>query len=387
MRVLVFESKRLGYASSWCFAEMICRGLELCGVSVKRFSLEEDIAGQEQELKKLTGEQFDGIIDINSLLPHVVLDDKYFLDYFDAPFFHFIVDHPMHLHSSLVIPLKHYRVICLDYYHKEYLEHHYPHIEKVYVFPFGGISASEFTEEAPEFVAMQDRKYDVLFPGTYTPSGYYRTQMEHASDFQYEIAQDILCQYRQGSRRPMEELFAEQTKDQDFFALQMYNARMIDRYIREWYREFVLNELLCAGIHVDVVGSRWELFRSGAPQNLHIHPPCSYPEQLMLLGQSRMVLNVQPLFWDGVHDRVVNAMANYSIALTDSCGFIEREFEEGKELLVYDKNNPGKVAHMVCELLQSPDKLEKMAVHAKNAVSRHSWTAHIENFLESLLFH
>ena len=91
MRVLVFESKRLGYDSSWCFAEMICRGLEQCGVSVKRFILEEDIAGQERELRKLTEEHFDGMIDINSLLPHVLLDDRYFPDYFDAPFFQFIV--------------------------------------------------------------------------------------------------------------------------------------------------------------------------------------------------------------------------------------------------------------------------------------------------------
>lgn len=387
MRVLVFESKRLGYDSSWCFAEMICRGLEQCGVSVKRFTLEEDIAGQERELRKLTEGHFDGMIDINSLLPHVLLDDRYFLDYFDAPFFQFIVDHPMHLHNSLAVPLKHYRVICLDCHHKEYLERHYPHIEKVYVFPFGGIPASEFTEETPEAVPMKDRKYDVLFPGTYTPSDYYRSQMDCVSDFQYGIAQEILHQYRQGSTRPLEELFAEQVEDREFFALQMYHARMIDRYIREWYREFILNELLRAGIHVDVVGSRWELFCPSVPQNLHIHPPCPYPEQLMLLGQSRMVLNVQPLFWDGVHDRVVNAMANGSIALTDSCGFIRRDFVDGKEILIYDKNNPIQAAHTVLELLQAPDKLGQMAADAENAVSHHSWTAHIENFLESLLFH
>ena len=88
------------------------------GISVRPFLLSEDIAGQEEELRALTREHFDGIFDINSRLPKVMLDDRYYLDYFDAPFFHMIIDHPMHLHYSLQIPLRNYYVLCLDRYHQ-----------------------------------------------------------------------------------------------------------------------------------------------------------------------------------------------------------------------------------------------------------------------------
>ena len=114
MKVLIFQSKRLSYDSSWCFAEMLCRSMKRQGISVRPFLLSEDIAGQEEELRALTREHFDGIFDINSRLPNVMLDDRYYLDYFDAPFFHMIIDHPMHLHYSLQIPLRNYYVLCLD---------------------------------------------------------------------------------------------------------------------------------------------------------------------------------------------------------------------------------------------------------------------------------
>ena len=61
MKVLIFQSKRLSYDSSWCFAEMLCRSMKRQGISVRPFLLSEDIAGQEEELRALTREHFDFI--------------------------------------------------------------------------------------------------------------------------------------------------------------------------------------------------------------------------------------------------------------------------------------------------------------------------------------
>ncbi len=386
MRILVFQSRRLSYGSSWCFMEMFGRGMRQCGVSVKFFALGEDITGQERELRALTREHFDGIFDMNSRLVHVMLDERYYLDYFDAPFFHWIVDHPMHVHASLRIPLRQYRVICLDRYHKEYIERYYPHIEKVYVLAFAGIPASEFTGECTGAVPMRRREYDVLFPGTYMSSAYYKKQMIDISDFQCEAAERILSEYRLGSRKPIDELFAGEVSGRELFAIQMHHARLIDRYIRAWYRESVLNALLGAGIRVDVAGAHWEAFRPEAGGDLHIHPPCSYPDQLMMLEQSRMVLNVQPLFMDGVHDRVVNAMANRSVALTDHCEFIERNFVDGRDLVLFDRNDPQEAASQILELLHAEDRLEEIAASAHGQVdARHSWYACAEGFCSYLV--
>lgn len=391
MKVLIFQSKRLSYDSSWCFAKMLCRSLKRQGISVRLFLLSEDIAGQEEELRALTLDHFDGIFDINSRLPNVMLDDRYYLDYFDAPFFHMIVDHPMHLHYSLQIPLQNYYVLCLDRYHQNYIKTYYPHIKEVIFFPFAGILAGDFTPDIPLNIPVKDRPVDLLFPGTYTPLGYYREQMENISNDQWEMTEHILSKMKQGSTGTIDELYRQEIlPDTDFFPLKLHKSRLIDRYIREWYREEILQALLEAGIHVHVMGFRWEMYDTKHSSRLVLHPPCSYVEQLCALTESKMILNVQPLFQDGPHDRVMNAMMNRSVAITDSCDYLAEHFKAGEDLILYDKNNPQEAAQQISGLLKDADRLEMIAANGyQKTVQMHTWDQRIHNFVRknSHLFH
>lgn len=374
-KVLLFESKRLSYDSSWCFSRMLQKGLERLGIHVTVCRLE-DVAKQEKELEGFCGQGFDAVFDINSAIVSARMDDKYYLDCFHAPFYHMIVDHPMHVHKSLQVPLQDYSVICLDQYHKQYIEQYYPHIRRVFVMPFGGIPAEELVENGvPERLPMEKRPFGLLFPATYTPLEYYRGQMETQDGCLTEIAEEILQEYRNGSTKTIDMIYREKTGcDNDFFTMKMYKARYMDRYIREWYREQILEALLQQDIVVDVVGFRWELYKKEGYQNLRMHEPCSYTQQLQMLGQSKMVLNVQPLFLDGVHDRVVNAMMNHSVAVTDSCQWIIEQGLLPEQLVVYDKNRPRKAACQIKELLSDPSKLESIEQNGYSAViQEHSW--------------
>ena len=391
MKVLIFQSKRLSYDSSWCFAEMLCRSLKRQGISVRPFLLSEDIAGQEEELRALTKEHFDGIFDINSRLPNVMLDDRYYPDYFDAPFFHMIVDHPMHLHYSLQIPLQNYYVLCLDRYHQNYIKKYYPHIKEAIFFPFAGISARDFMPDIPRNIPMKDRPMDLLFPGTYTPLDYYREQMQDVSSDQWEMTEHILSKMKRGSTDTIDELYRQEIlPDTDFFALKLHKSRLIDRYIREWYREEILQTLLEAGIHVHVMGFRWEMYDTKYSSRLVIHPPCSYVEQLRALTESKMILNVQPLFQDGPHDRVMNAMMNRSVAVTDGCRYLSEYFHNGEDLVLYDRNRREDAALQISGLLKDADYLEMIAAKGyQKTFQMHTWDQRIQNFVRknSHLFH
>lgn len=383
MKVLIFRSRRLSYDSSWYFMEMFARGMRSLGVEVTVFELGQDLEKQEQELKTLTRQQFDGIFDVNSVLPSVLLDEKYYPDYFDAPFYELIVDHPLHVHPSLNKPLKNHRVICLDRYHKEYIETYYPHIQKVYVMPFGGIPAEEFGEVSP---TTGQEKIQLLFPGTYTPLSYYEQQLDSMGDSCLELAKEVLMEYRGGCKLPIDQLFRQMgNTDDTLFTMQMYKERHVDRYVREWYRENLIQMLLKRGIVLDVSGFRWEMYEGEGKEYLRVHPPCSYPQQLALLRSSKVVLNCQPFFWDGPHDRILNAMCNQSVALTDSCEFLEREFVPDKELLVYDRNQPEEFADMVEEWLQKPQVLEEIAWNGyKSASKNHTWYRRVEVLLREI---
>lgn len=397
MNFLVFQSKRLSYDSSWCFMEMLRRALEHLGAQVVVFPLEEEIESREKELLSLCSMDFDGIFDVNSILPSLKYGEEYYLNCFDAPFYQLIVDHPMHVHPSLMVPLKNHVVLCLDRQHKEYLQKQYPHLKKVYYMPFAGIPAEEFLTgelDSPDKEAdrllqvnkgkscvlpMEARPYNILFPGTYTPLDYFWQQMDAHGDYYSEIAEEILREYRQGGTEAIDVLYREKAgSDGDFFAMKMYKARFVDRYIRQWYREQVLRALLRQKITVDVVGMRWEMYQGEGREYLRIHEPCTYAGQLSMLAQSKLVLNVQPLFQDGPHDRVMNAMMNRSVPVTDSCCFLEEQFICGRELYIYDRNQPDIMAEWVRSALKDVPALEDMAENAFKKVSEgHTWYSRV----------
>lgn len=364
--------------------EMVRRALVRLGHEVAVFSLAEDIESQQEELEELSAHSFQAIFDVNSLLPFLCSDEgALYLNRFDAPFFHLIVDHPMHVHLSLQAPVKRHCVICLDRFHRDYLKRYYPHLEAVLYLPFGGIAADDFTglsawpdeEGADLFASAPERIYDILFPATYTPLSYYRERMEIEEPEYPDIADSILEEYRRGSLRPLDELFLERFgSDGEFCAMKMHRARHIDRYIRQWYRDFILGTFLEAGFTVDVTGFRWELYDGVGKENLRIHPPSRYPDQLQMLSKSKITLNVQPLFLDGMHDRIPNAMMNRSVILSDTCEYQREHFLSGRDGLFFDKNHPEEIIPTVRELLKSPEQMREMAEHgAKKIRESHTW--------------
>ena len=103
-----------------------------------------------------------------------------------------------------------------------------------------------------------------------------------------------------------------------------------------------------------------------------------------------MILNVQPLFQDGPHDRVMNAIMNRSVSITDSCDYLAEHFREGEDLILYDKNNPQEAAQQISGLLKDVDRLEMIAANGyQKTVQMHTWDQRIHNFVRknSHLFH
>ncbi len=385
MKILVFESKRLSYESSRTFMEVIVAALRQLSVEVTVFELT-DIQAQEEELEQLCGQHYDMIWDMNSVLPVARFDEQYYLDCFDAPFYNFIVDHPMHVHRSLAIPLADYHVVCLDQYHKEYIEKYYTHIKSVHCMPFAGMPAVIGDDTALEY---GQRPFDICFPGTYTPLAYYEQQMDSVNEHYIGYAKEMLHIYRHGNKLPIDQLYMQVTGcDEEMYSMQMYKARYIDRYIREWYREHVIETILQSGLTIDVVGFRWQMYDTKYPKLVRIHPPCDYRKQLEYLSESKVVLNVQPLFLDAAHDRVCNALCNGAVSLTDDCTFTETQLQAGIEYLRYDPNNPEDAISDLKQYLQdNMDGLSSIARAGYQKVrNRHRVLDRVEALLEEIAF-
>lgn len=133
-RILFVHTRELCYYSGSYFLQQMQKEVAKLGIESQYFSLGQD----PSSLEGILGRHYDGVVDINSKLPYFVLeDDRRFLDVLDAPFYNYIVDHPLYHHPGLIFPLKDYHAIAIDHCHKSYMEKYYPHLQQVAFLPIG----------------------------------------------------------------------------------------------------------------------------------------------------------------------------------------------------------------------------------------------------------
>ena len=100
-KILVFSSREICYLSSNFFANQIGAAFEELGyeVTVCELSKEDDL---DAKLARYIGQPYRLILDFNSLLPRMVLDDGTpYVDRLAGPFFDYILDHPLFHYQGL----------------------------------------------------------------------------------------------------------------------------------------------------------------------------------------------------------------------------------------------------------------------------------------------
>lgn len=70
-------------------------------------------------------------------------DGTPFLNHIQAPFYNYILDHPVYPHANLSVLLENYHVICIDDDHNKYISKWYPHIKSVHTLSVGAAKAEK----------------------------------------------------------------------------------------------------------------------------------------------------------------------------------------------------------------------------------------------------
>ena len=377
-KVLFVESRRLCYGSSYYLIDRLSRFFKQKKIEVEFFDYDA-LCNDPQKLETFSKKSFDAIFDINSQLPGIYQDDTLFLEQLDIPFFHRILDHPLHLHPSLQGPYQKECVICLDEHHKRYLQKKYPHIHHVIALPF--------LAKVPEKqIPFSKRKYAFLFPATYIPLSYLEDQIKERNASDLLIAKEILSLCIQGSREDFENLYKSLAKEdeKEMDAERMYRVRFVDRYVRAGLREFVLEQFASHDIVMDIVGDNWEYSQLYKNKAFHFHPSCSYQESLSYIANAKTVLNVEPLFREAMHDRITNAFCCGAVVVSDPCEALETNFTDRKEYLGYHFAQL-KTQDSFWKLLQAEEKLEEIAIAGqKKYRSLYAYENRMEMLLKEL---
>ena len=292
------------------------------------------------------------------------------------PVINIVVDHPFYYHKFLPFLPKDYCQISIDREHEAYLQYYFPEIKRGPFLPLAGTSLWE-EDTLPKW---EERPYDVVFTGNYTPLSKFEPTIERHgkeyADFYYGIIEDFKKHPHLGMDIGIREHLLSEVEDitEDGVKEMMPNMIMIDLYVRNYFRGKVVQTLVDAGVSVHCFGTGWEFLPCEHPENLIKEGGVDSLACLQALSKAKVSLNVMPWFKDGAHDRVFNSMLNGAVCFTDWSRYLAENLRDGEDIFFYELDALECLPDMVQGILENPKKWEHMQKAAyETAEKSHTW--------------
>lgn len=379
-RVLIFSSREICYCSGNFFAHQLAAAFEELGFAadICELSPDDDL---DAALMPFLGESYRIAVDFNSMLPRMELEEGgRYLEQLQAPFFDYILDHPLFHYTGLTSGVKNLHAVVLDEAQESYVRTYYPKVATVHTLPLGATEALYQGEKEPDC--------RILFTGTYEdPDRVYalvkeagpalRERMERL--IERRVSEPIIPM-----ERALEDLLDEEGTElqTEQFALCMNEMYAVDAYIRNYFRKIVLDELLDCGVPVTVMGEGWEKYRHRNTHSLRRERGVPFGLSFERIAKAHILLNAAPIFNHGMHDRIAAGMANHAIVLTDSNPYLERNFKNGRKLCFYSLTKTGDAAEQAKHLLENQELRHAIAAEAyEEFLAHHTWRRRAEQLL------
>ena len=356
-KILICALKSVCYHSYLYFEDRLGSELKKHGWQVTYFRASEESL---THLERYVGASFDAVLEFNSDLPKVRMDDgSYFLDHIHAPFYDVLLDHPLYHHDMLKQELSDFHVICLDINHRDYILKNYPHIKSVDVVSMTGDAVSPCPP-------MQKRPIDVLFLGTYTSPAEVLNAIENCPPFLAADIKKLIGRMLEDPSLTLEAAVTQLIPETDSlisenFPLHMQAYFLADTYLRAFLREKLISTLANAGVPLSVYGGDWEKMPHPSKSSVTFHGSVPYTDTFRLMANAKLTLNIMPLFKNGSHDRIPAAMLNKSAVLTDKSKMLTSLYTDGCDIIFYDTGKMELLPERIFSLLSDEKKLASIA--------------------------
>lgn len=371
-KVLIFSSREICYSSSNFFAYQLGAAFEELGFTadICELSPEEDL---DAKLEPLLGETYRVVVDFNSMLPRMELEDGTpYLDKLNGPFFDYILDHPLFHYTGLTSGVKNLHALVLDEAQAAYVKKYYSKVGSVHMLPLGATKAL--------YEGEKERECRILFPGTYdSPEAVY----EIVTSSPEPICSMMKCLIERRIEEPlvpMEEAFREELVAEEVeltpeqFAVFMNSMYAVDAYVRDYFRKEALDRLLAGGIPVTVMGEGWSKYSYKDDHSLRRERSVPFGLSFERIAKAHILLNVSPIFNRGMHDRIPAGMANRTVVLTDENPYLASMFAEGKEISFYSLERMESLTEQAERLLTEKDLRTEIAENAYQVFeTHHTW--------------
>lgn len=280
----------------------------------------------------------------------------------------YLTDHPASHRERLEKLDERAVVFVCDRRHELYIRCYCPNIRYVKYIPLSG-------EVFGNYIPYRERSRDVVFTGSYTaPEEVYKNIFgcdETLHEIARYMAESIIKQPEQDLEMCLKNClsgFKVELPDWKFHELMDAFCR-IDAYARSYYRDRMIRSLVEADQKVHVFGNGWEKFEGEGKENLIVEKGNFYIAG-KAVADAKISLNIMPWFKDGFQERIVAAMLSGTVAVTDESKYIQENFTDGMDLVLYSLKHLEELPVKVKWLLEHPDDAEQIAGTGKERAEK-----------------
>lgn len=412
--ILFLSYKDICYNSTSYFEQRISEELINAGIKVTHLNIPKPAKGLSGTLadtaymllKPYFNADLDAIIDINTTIPCIKYNNRYILNNFDIPVWHYILDHPLYHYKALKVQLNNYNVICLDTFHAKLIRESFPHIREVKVIP---LSADEYSISNISKKYCQDNMADtnsdssyntlsyhkcskravkLLFTSTYTDpvkvallynkSGLniQNNNINHKdindNSTKNTLIKDIDNDYLLNTllnnpsftqEKAVQYLRSLNILDNSSSTIQyLHNNFLIDVYLQCIIREEIVSTIIKNRIPITIYGHGWDAFVDKCDilipeytKYLDIRKEVTYNRLPAIYSNARLSLNQMPWFKGGMHDRIPLALMNGCLSLTDASTYLTDVLNIGENegVYTYSLENIEAVPDIIMDILNN----------------------------------
>lgn len=412
--ILFLSYKDICYNSTSYFEQRISEELINAGIKVTHLNIPKPAKGLSGTLadtaymllKPYFNADLDAIIDINTTIPCIKYNNRYILNNFDIPVWHYILDHPLYHYKALKVQLNNYNVICLDTFHAKLIRESFPHIREVKVIP---LSADEYSISNISKKYCQDNMADtnsdssyntlsyhkcskravkLLFTSTYTDpvkvallynkSGLniQNNNINHKdindNSTKNTLIKDIDNDYLLNTllnnpsftqEKAVQYLRSLNILDNSSSTIQyLHNNFLIVVYLQCIIREEIISTIIKNRIPITIYGHGWDAFADKCDilipeytKYLDIRKEVTYNRLPAIYSNARLSLNQMPWFKGGMHDRIPLALMNGCLSLTDASTYLTDilNIGENEGVYTYSLENIEAVPDIIMDILNN----------------------------------
>lgn len=375
MAIALIANSNICYNSLNFFSESIERILNKYGYETKVVDVIND---------EFLTYDWDAIIGINQdIFSKQFEDGSFVFDYLSCPLLSIIVDPPYFHDKQLRHHPERLQLICLDAGHVKYASKYYSPLKKIEMgFLVGDVAANK--------IPYENRSIDLFFSGSNVDLGQieqkiYAYNVPWIRDlFEYLVERG---KANPSSKTNENVLFYLYDNNISFSAEDYKTAMSIcgtysELFLRGYYREKVIREIADAGIKLVLAGGGWERLAEQYPNSIQNIGVISFEEVAKNMSNSKIVLNVMPWFKDGMHDRILSAMHNGAVCVTDKSSYIESHFSDGEDILLYDLGDIGGAPNKIKTIMNNLGTAKKIASLGYEKIKEeYTWDVFVQNYI------